>query len=222
MDKQHKKQVKRELATIPRTPHVLPQYANPQNLSSPLRTASEEIYRLIYNNRQQQITLEETISVDGETHILELASYKYTLEATTDKPYETKEIGLHHHPKKGHPGHHLQFKIVTKDSKIVRIHLENLDRDDYVKCIKGFLRVAKDVIQAEQEKEQLPNLTNYFFTEAIETLQPERNFLVGKVQEAAINQGILDENNKPFSTKQIKQLENDQHLLPFFNKEEDR
>ena len=118
---------------------------------------------------------------------------------------------------KGHSDKHLQFKLYAKKQEI-RIFLEKLDEEDYQKCIKGFLYVAKQLIVQEQENNSIKeNLVEYFFNKKIEKLKPESNYLLQKINESFNNQKILNNQNKPINQEEIKQLQEEPHLKLFLN-----
>ncbi|MCF7871490.1 hypothetical protein K9L97_00470 [Candidatus Woesearchaeota archaeon] len=191
----------------PKYIYILPEYANLENLKNN-RGQYEDEYVTTFSQEEIQITLTETNSLVEDEYCLNLKSSKFTLEG------ETKESMIHHH-KKGHSDKHLQFKLYAKNQEI-RIFLEKLDEEDYQKCIKGFLYIAKELIVQEQENNSIKeNLVEYFFNEKIKQLIPESKYLLQKINESWGNQKILNNQNKPMTQNEIKELQTEPHLKLF-------
>lgn len=115
---------------------------------------------------------------------------------------------IHHHTK-GHEFKHLQFKLYAKKEEI-RIFLDILDDEDYVRCIKGFLHISQDLITKENK-----NLFNYFFNENIKSLTNERRHLISKISEAS-TKGQITASDKSVDKKKLLELQKETHLKPFF------
>ena len=191
----------------PKYIYILPEYANPNNLKNN-RGQYQDEYTITFSRDTVKITITETNWLVEDEYCLNLKSAKFTLEG------ETKESMVHHH-KKGHTEKHLQFKLYAKKQEI-RIFLEKLDDEDYQKCIKGFLYIAKELINQEQQKNSIKeNLVKYFFNEKIERLIPESNYLLQKINESFSNQKILDNKDKPINQNEIKALQTEPHLKLF-------
>lgn len=194
----------------PKYIYILPEYANSDNLKN-VRTQFEDEYVMSFSQEELQITLTETNSLVEDEYCLNLKSAKFTLEG------ETKESMIHHH-KKGHSDKHLQFKLYAKNQEI-RIFLEKLDDEDYQKCIKGFIYIAKELILQEQENNSIEeNLVKYFFNKKIETVTTEREYLLNKISESFNSQKILDVNDKALNKEEIKELQSEEHLKLFLEK----
>jgi len=189
----------------PKYIYILPEYANSDNLKN-IRSQFEDEYAINFSQEDIQIVLTETNSLVEDEYCLNLKSSKFTLEG------ETKESMIHHH-KKGHADKHLQFKLYAKKQEI-RIFLEKLDDEDYQKCIKGFLYIAKELINQEQNSIK-ENLVKYFFNEKIEQLIPKSKYLLKKISESFNNKKILNNEDKPINQNQIKELQADPHLKLF-------
>jgi hypothetical protein len=191
----------------PKYIYVLPEFVNNVNLKH-FRSQFQDEYTILFSEESVQISLTETNSLVEDEYCLNLRSAKFTLEG------ETKESMIHHH-KKGHSDKHLQFKLYAK-KKEIRIFLEKLDDNDYQKCIKGFLYIAKELIIQEQEKNQIKeNLVEFFFNEKIETLTPHKNYLLTKIRESFDSQKILDTDDKSLNQEDIKKLQKEEHLNLF-------
>lgn len=187
--------------------YILPEYANGSNLKN-IRGQFQDEYTTAFSKDDVQIILSETNSLVEDECCLNLKSAIFALKG------ETKESMIHHH-KKGHSDKHLQFKLYTKHQEI-RIFLEKLDNDDYKKCIKGFLYLAKELIIKEQEGNSIEeNLVSYFFNEKIEKLIPEKDHLLTKISKSFDSQKILDNKGNALSKKEIKELESEPHLRLF-------
>jgi hypothetical protein len=191
--------------------YVLPEYTNEENLKN-IRSQTEDAYSVVFNKiKGFQIELRETNSLVEEEYCLNLKSAKFVVEGT-----EVKESMIHHH-KKGHISRHLQFKLQARNETI-RISLENLDIDDYVHCIKGFLHISQDLIQKEQEDNNIEeNLCDYFFNSKIGELSTSRTYLLEKIRESSKFGQIIDETNTPLDDKKLSELKKETHLLPFLD-----
>jgi hypothetical protein len=191
----------------PKFIYVLPEFANAINLKN-RRGQFQDEYLAIFSKEDVQISLTETNSLVEDEYCLNLKSAKFILDG------EIKESMIHHH-KKGHSDKHLQFKLYARNEEI-RIFLEKLDDVDYQKCIKGFLYVAKELIKQEQKNNNIrEDLVNYFFNNKIETLIPERNFLLKKINESFNNQKILNNFGKSLNEEEVKKLQKEPHLKLF-------
>ena len=134
--------------------YVLPPYANQDNLRHN-RTQNEDEYKITYTQNGTTIELSETNSLVEDQYSLNIRSAKYIVEGSQTADNQEivprnieREAMIHHHPE-GHPWKHLQFKLVSGHEKI-RIKLENLDLEDYERCIKGFLAVSQKIIEHEK------------------------------------------------------------------------
>lgn len=191
----------------PKYIYILSEFANTNNLKN-IRGQFQDEYSATFSEKDLQISLTETNSLIEDEYCLNLKSAKFTLEG------ETKESMIHHH-KKGHSDKHLQFKLYAKNEEI-RIFLEKLDEEDYQRCIKGFLYIAKELIKQEQQNNSIKeNLVNFFFNEKIEKLIPERNYLLNKINESFNNQKILNNNGESLNQTNIKELQREEHLKLF-------
>ncbi|MCC7574847.1 hypothetical protein KO361_04615 [Candidatus Woesearchaeota archaeon] len=193
----------------PKYIYILPEFANSTNLKNK-RGQFQDEYSATFSEKDIQISLTETNSLVEDEYCLNLKSAKFTLEG------ETKESMIHHH-KKGHSDKHLQFKLYARNQEI-RIFLEKLDDEDYQRCIKGFLYVAKELIKQEQENNSVKeNLVKYFFNEKIEQLILERNYLLNKINESFNNQKILNNAGDALNQADIKELQREEHLKLFLD-----
>lgn len=191
----------------PKYIYILPEFANTINLKN-IRGQFQDEYSATFAGEDVQISLTETNSLIEDEYCLNLKSVKFTLEG------ETKESMIHNH-KTGHSDKHLQFKLYAKNEEI-RIFLEKLDEEDYQRCIKGFLYIAKELIKQEQQNNSIKeNLVKYFFNENIETLIPERNYLLSKINESFNNQKILNNLGESVNQEDIKELKREPHLKLF-------
>ncbi|MFH1132854.1 MAG: hypothetical protein V1735_00010 [Nanoarchaeota archaeon] len=202
MDKQLKREVKKELFAF-NVFHVLPEFCNSKQLQH--RPGADDTWRISYDDHGRRILLEEVISRDSGKHILELTSISVELN-------EKRESAIHHHPQKGHPGYHLQFMIRLSGTRKIRIFLENLDKEGYLRCVRGFLSVAKDIIENECKRDKLPSLTRYFFNDTIDDLESDKLYLRKQV----LLSQVLGDDNKPLGKPELEDLKQDAHVLPFF------
>jgi hypothetical protein len=192
--------------------YILQDYANEQNIEHNAM-AKEDEYKVEYSKKQGVlISLVETNRLAEDEYFLNLKSVKFVVEGMT----EVKESAIHHH-KKGETFKHLQFKLQAK-KETIRIDLEPLDMDDYRRCIKGFLHIAKDIIIGEQETCKIKeDLKEYFFSDKIDSLLEERKFLLEKISEADKLGLITDKSGKSLDKERLLELRKETHLAPFFN-----
>jgi hypothetical protein len=170
MDKLQKKELKRD--EFKRVNHILPQYCNPEKIRH--LPGADEAYRISYDEQGRKISIEEVISHDSGRHTLELTSLSFVLDGHIEHVNEKRESAIHHHPKEGHQGYHLQFTIRLDRTRKIRIFLEHLDKEGYLRSVRGFLRITKEIIANECERDKLPDLTTYFFNEHIDELEPDK------------------------------------------------
>ena len=95
--------------------HLLPEYANPENLEYE-RYQEEEVSIVKFSDKSLTLKLTESNSLVEERYCLNMESVKYELEGTMSKN-EAKEAMIHHHPL-GHPWKHLQFTMI-KGSEVI-------------------------------------------------------------------------------------------------------
>jgi hypothetical protein len=181
------------------------------------RLAAEELYKVVHEEDGKSVKLIESTRIGEEQHTLELTSVKATLESGTGLQNETKERRIEYDRKKGHPGYHLHLKVVSADSTKIVIQLDGLDKDDYYTCIKGFIKLSKMLLEKEKQEYKKKDIVKYFFNDAVEDLEPQRKFLVGKILEAERKNLIFDENNKPIKKPQLEAVKREKHLSPFFD-----
>ncbi|MFA6073166.1 MAG: hypothetical protein WC758_03570 [Candidatus Woesearchaeota archaeon] len=140
---------------------------------------------------------------------MNLKSAKYFAEST-----EVKESMIHHH-KKGHKLRHLQFKLQSQ-RETIRIFLDNLDDEDYARCIKGFLHISQDLIQREMKDNKIKeDLIKYFFNEKIKELANERKYLLEKISDAFGSGQITDMKDESVDKNKLLELKKDSQLEPF-------
>lgn len=193
------------------TIYNLVEYANSHNLKQN-RTQTEDEYYINYSENGIRVELRETNSIVEDEYCLNLESAKYVVEGIKN----TKKSMIHHH-KKGHKFKHLQFKLYSKREEI-RIFLDILDDDEYMRCIKGFLHIAQDLILHEKEESEIrEDLLTYFFNEKIKTLKGERRYLLTKIDKAASQRQITGADDKPFDKEKLLELKKETHLKPFFD-----
>ena len=91
-----------------------------------------------------------------------------------------------------------------------------LDREDYERCIKGFIYTAKQIIDYEKEEFKInADLTGYFFNDRIKKLSADRTFLLEKIQQASNKGNLLDDKDKAITPKVLDRLRKEPHLLLF-------
>lgn len=186
--------------------YILPEYSNEKHTEKYSDDKIEE-YRVGYKKSGMQIMLTEKNSLVEDEYGLTLKSAKYLAEGT-----EIKESMIHHH-KKGHASRHLQFKLQA-EKETIRIFLDNLDEEDYSKCIKGFLHISQELIKQEQEENNIEdNLIEYFFNKNIITLKKERIFLLSKISES-FKQGQITAEDKKINKNKLLTLQQT-HIKPF-------
>jgi hypothetical protein len=186
--------------------YILPEYSNEEHTEKYSDEKIEE-YRVGYKKSGMQITLTEKNFLVEDEYGLTLKSAKYLAEGT-----EIKESMIHHH-KKGHPSRHLQFKLQA-EKETIRIFLDNLDEEDYSRCIKGFLHISQELIAREQKENNITdNLIEYFFNKNIQTLTNERRFLLGKISES-FKQGQITAEDKKIDKNKLSALQQT-HIRPF-------
>ena len=196
-----------------RPPHIylLPEYVNASHLED-RRDAKEHASSVKYNNNGVIIELSETNSLVEDKYSMNIHSAEYTLEGTT----ESKEAMIHYH-QKGHEEKHLQFKLQSKH-KVIRIMFPLLDREDYERCIKGFIYSTKQIIEYEKEEFSIDtDLISYFFNEKIEEIRTDRDFLLGKIQQASKEDNLIDDANKVITPEELDELRTEPYLLPFLD-----
>jgi hypothetical protein len=192
------------------TIYNLVEYANFDNLKQN-RTQTEDEYYINYNENGVRVELRETNSIIEDEYCLSLESAKYVVEGIKN----TKKSMIHHH-KKGHKFKHLQFKLYSKREEI-RIFLDILDDEEYMRCIKGFLHIAQDLISHEKEESKINgDLLAYFFNEKIKTLEQERRYLLAKIGDAFSKNMITGTNDKPIDRERLLELKKETHLKSFF------
>ncbi len=192
--------------------YLLPFYANNENLEDN-RYEREHESKIKFQEEGMRLEISEVNSLVEERYCLSIMSARYLLEGTMSRN-EIKEAMIHHHPF-GHPWKHLQFKLTSRN-EVIRVNLEPVDEEDYVKCIKGFLHITQELIRLEQ-KEIKQNLIEYFFNDKINELEPFRRYLLHKIK-AAFNDGkILDSSDKSVGPKQLEDLKSEIRLLPFLD-----
>lgn len=186
--------------------YILPEYSNSNNLIN-IRTQTDDEYRLSFTKNNLIINLSEINSLIENEYCLILHSSKIILESN-------KESMIHSH-NKGHKDKHLQFKLYSK-KEVIRIFLDNLDDEDYHKCIKGFLFIAHELIKIEQKENFIEeNLIKYFFNENIDKLFYDKMFLITKINESYLNNQIKDFQNKIISCDKLKEFQKEPHLSLF-------
>ena len=187
-------------------PHIylLPAYANNKHLQDQ-RSATQHISSINYNEKGISIKMSETNSLVEDKYSMNIHAAKYELEG--------KEAMIHHHPQ-GHEEKHLQFRLQS-EHKVIRIQLPPLDREDYERCIKGFIYTTKRILEYEQKEFGIQeNLSSYFYNQHIEELQKERHFLLQKIQQAQ-KQGTLTADDETITKEDIESFKEEPHLLPF-------
>lgn len=192
--------------------YLLPVYSNPDNLEDNRYERVHES-KIKFSKDGFKVELSETNSLIEEHYSLNICSARYVVEGSMSTT-ERKEAMIHHHPH-GHPWKHLQFKL-SADHKVIRINIEPVDEDDYVKCIKGFMHISRDLIAREQEENEIEtDLPEYFFNEKIEELGPCKTYLLGKIKTAYSKGNILDRDDKAVEQDQLTELKKEKQLLPF-------
>ncbi len=188
--------------------YILQEYANKKNLKN-VRSEIEDKWFVAYPEKGVKIELAETNSHIENEYSLHLTSANYLVEGTT----ELKEAMIHHH-KKGHKLCHLQFKI-TALKQTVRIFLDQLDEQDYERCIKGFLYICQDILRQEgRQKGIKEDLQKYFFNDNIRKLSDERIFLLGRIRKAFGSKQITAD-DKVVENDNIRILRSEQAINPF-------
>ncbi|MFH1408410.1 MAG: hypothetical protein ABIH34_00740 [Nanoarchaeota archaeon] len=189
--------------------YLLPTYANATHLEDH-RGAKEHESSVAFTDHGMIIKLSEKNSLVEDKYSMNIHSGNFTLEGSN----ESREAMIHHHPK-GHEEKHLQFKLHS-ENKVIRISLPLLDKEDYERCIKGFIYTAKRIIEYEKEEFKIyVDLIEYFFNERIEELCVDRVFLLEKIQQAYKEGNVRDDSNKVISTIELGEIKKDPHLLPF-------
>jgi len=195
--------------------YILPIYANQNHLENH-RYETEHESKIKFSKQGLQIELSEVNSLIENKYSLNLTSAKYEVEGSTT---EIKEAKIHHHPK-GHPFKHLQFKLKSKH-EVIRIFLDDLNDEDYQKCIKGFLYLTQRIIRLEKDENNISeNLQNYFFNEKIKELRNDKNYLLIKIKQSYERGNVLDDNNNSLNKEKLIELKSENHLLPFLEWED--
>ncbi|MBI2136369.1 hypothetical protein HYU06_04815 [Candidatus Woesearchaeota archaeon] len=192
--------------------YLLPSYANLENLEENRYERLHES-KIKFQQEGRKLEISEVNSLVEERYCLSIMSAKYILEGMMSKN-EIKEAMIHHHPF-GHPWKHLQFKLTSKN-EVIRINLEPVDEDDYLKCIKGFLHISQELIMLEQQGVK-EDLISYFFNDKINELLPFKIYLLNKIKSAYKDGKILDASDKSLSSKQLESLRSEIMLLPFLD-----
>lgn len=134
----------------------------------------------------------------------------------SEETAENREAMIQHHPGR-HQDRHLQFRLKASH-EVIRIRLEFLDHDDYLRCIRGFLSVSQKIIESEQADGEMPiDLDDYFFNDLIDELDCDRQFLLGKIKLAYQSENILGDGDAPVTQDKLEALKEESHLLPFLD-----
>ena len=194
--------------------YLLPLYANKENLEEN-RYKTEHESRIQFSKNNLKLELSEVNSLIEERYCLSIMSARYILEGTMSKN-EIKEAMIHHHPY-GHPWKHLQFKLNSQD-EVIRINIEPIDEEDYLKCIKGFLYISQDLIKFEQKENNIDqNIIHHFFDKKINELEDFRIYLLNKIKTAYNNGNILNNFNESINSEKLEILKSERRLLPFLD-----
>ena len=194
--------------------YLLPLYANKENLEEN-RYKTEYESRIRFSKSNIKLELSEVNSLVEEQYCLSIMSAKYVLEGMMSKN-EIKEAMIHHHPH-GHPWKHIQFKF-TSQNEVIRINLEPVDEEDYLKCIKGFLHISQDLIELEQQENKIDhNLIDYFFDKKVNELEPFRIYLLNKIKTAYDNGNMLNNSDEVVDSNQLRSFKSEKRLLPFLD-----
>jgi hypothetical protein len=189
--------------------YILPEYTNQKHIERHTDKESDESI-VAYKKGGINITFTERNSLLEDEYGLNFKSAKYLVEGRT----EIKESMIHHH-QKGHKSRHLQFKLQSK-KETIRIFLDNIDENDYERCIKGFLYISQRLIQKEQEENKIEeDLLDYFFNEKIKKLKSEQEFLLEKISQAFSNGQITAANDEAVDKMKLLELKEEAHLNPF-------
>ncbi len=195
--------------TKPKFIYVLPEFVNKNNLKN-IRTQTTDIYEVSFHDVVLNVVLTETNSLIEDEYCLNFQSSKFILESV-----DVNESMIHHH-KKGHSGRHLQFKLSSNNEEL-RIFLDNLDEDDYIRCIKGFLYLSKELLLREQHRSSLTvNLIEYFFNEDIDTLFYEKQFLLNRIK-LSFEQGQIFLGKDVVGRKDLLRLHSEDNLSLFLD-----
>ncbi|NQU78640.1 hypothetical protein HQ545_02625 [Candidatus Woesearchaeota archaeon] len=193
---------------------VLPEYSNQEHLED-IRSEQEHESRIRYTQGAFTIEISETNSFVEDKYSLNLTTARYVVVGSEGST-KNREAMIHHHPH-GHRDRHLQFKLQAAH-EVIRINLDFLDHEDYIRCIKGFLSVSQKVIAHEQDENSISvDLQKHFFNQHIDGLESERQFLLGKIRQAHQSSRILDNNNDPVTPGRLVSLRSESHLLPFLD-----
>jgi hypothetical protein len=190
---------------------VLVQHCNPNHLQ--YLPGVEDEYRIQYDDgKGKRILLSEEISRETHRHILEMESTHLHITKHGDTICEYVERGIHYHPGKGHQDHHLQFKIRTERTKELRIKLEFLDGEDYMRCVRGFFGIIRDILLLENDGTH-PRIDQFFFTDSAPNVEADKAFLKSKIRSCH----IIDHRDQKLSGRQLEDTKQDVYLLPFFD-----
>jgi hypothetical protein len=204
--------------------YILSGYANPAHLEN-VRSETEHISKVRWGQDGHQIELSETNSLVEDKYSLNLSSAQYVVEGfktqETDNASHNinRQAMIHHHPR-GHREKHLQFKL-QKENEVIRMTLENLNTDDYQRCIKGFLSVSQKIIELERTEGNIrADLQGFFFNDRVRELDVDRRFLLEHIKQAYRNESIRLDNGEPVTPEKLQELKSEIHLLPFLDWEE--
>ena len=189
--------------------YLLSECANPRNLKDNLFETEHESIISFYDGINS-IKLSEINSLVEDRYSLSIHSARFSVEGNKT---EVRQGSIHHHNDKGHKGKHLQFKLKS-EHKVIRINIDPIDAEDYIRCIKGFIYISKKLIEQIEHKLN-KNIVNYFFIQKIEEYKYERIFLLNKIRQAFEKGNFLDDNNKIISN--LDNFKSQEHLLLFFD-----
>lgn len=184
--------------------YFLSYYANKNNLKY-IRDEYEEIYKVTYSQKLGHIIeLSENNSFVEDTFSLNFISSSFVVEGIFDvnKRSEIKEAMIHHH-QYGHLWKHLQFTL-GQGKKKIRIKIDGIDHNDYVRCINGFLYTTQDILKIENKELNISDdLIDFFFNEHINELALDKLFLLQRIKYAYENNNILDDDGHHLTKQEI-------------------
>ena len=190
--------------------YLLADYANPEHLRHE-RHATEDEYFIHFAEKDCVIRLSETNSLVEERYAMTLHSAEYVAEGRT----EAREAMIHHHPR-GHPWRHLQFRLKGEHHRVLRIMLDPVDLGDYKRCIRGFISIAKTLVEQDPHAGAGgEDLVGYFFNEKVLELDAERRYLLERIARAYREGGFLEEDGAAVSPGALETLRKDARLVPF-------
>lgn len=151
---------------------------------------------------------------------IEISEEEYSLRITTryedPKTIHRNWAIEHHMPPAKHSFPHIQFKFHTEGIGQFRLRIDIADQEEYSKVILGFIYQIKNIL-TDLERFREGVTKEMLVLELVNKLEPERDFLMQKVNESMKNYKL--EFDSGVTQEKIKKLENNPLLTLFMGEE---